>query len=384
MARSSTKRDYYEVLSVNRNASDEDIKKAYRRLALQYHPDRNNAPEATERFKEATEAYQVLSDSEKRSLYDRYGHSAFDRAAGGANVDFSNFVGLSIEDLFESFFGSPGGARGTRQRVQRGQDLRFDLHLTLEEAVFGASKEISLNKHTTCTRCSGNGMEPGSQTSRCPRCEGSGEIRRMQQSIFGQFVNVTLCDRCNGEGQIISDPCHECQGRGVVRARTTVVVDVPQGADEGIQLRLTGQGEPAPRGGVAGNLYVVLHVQPHRFFKRQGNDLLLEVPINVAQAALGDEFSIPTLDNKELTLKIPAGSQSGRIIRLRGEGVPFLREHGRGDLQVHVRVRTPTDLNDEQKKLFRQLSASFGSAANTPSENKSFFDKVKDVFHHDG
>jgi molecular chaperone DnaJ len=379
MARSTTKRDYYEILGLSRTCSDDDIKKAYRRLALQYHPDRNNAPEATERFKEATEAYQVLSDAEKRSLYDRYGHAAFDRAAAAGSADFSNFVGLSIEDLFESFFGA-AGQRGARQRVQRGQDLRYDLHLTLEEAVFGTSKEISLTKHTTCARCTGSGMEPGSQPTRCTRCDGSGEIRRVQQSIFGQFVNVTLCDRCNGEGQIIADPCVECQGRGVVRAKTTVQVEVPPGADEGIQLRLTGQGEPAPRGGVPGNLYVVLHVQPHRFFKRQGNDLLLEMPVNIAQAALGDEFSITTLDGKEVPLKIPAGTQSGRIIRIRGEGVPYLREHGRGDLQVHVRVRIPTDLSDEQKKLFRQLSATFGSAANTPTENKSFFDKVKDVF----
>src|SRR6266508_5376059 len=240
MARSSTKRDYYDVLGVARTASDDVIKKAYRKLALQFHPDRNKAPEATERFKEATEAYQVLSDTEKRSMYDRYGHGAFDRG-GGATVDFSNFVGLSIEDLFESFFGSPG-ARGARQRVQRGQDLRYDLHMTLEEAVFGTSKEVSLQKHVTCTRCTGNGMEPGSQPVKCPRCEGSGEIRRVQQSIFGQFVNVTLCDRCSGEGQIVSDPCTECQGRGAVRARTTVAVDVPAGADEGIQLRLNGQG----------------------------------------------------------------------------------------------------------------------------------------------
>ena len=378
MPRSSTKRDYYEVLGVTRTASDDDIKKAYRRLALQYHPDRNNAPEATERFKEATEAYQVLSDAEKRGLYDRFGHSAFDRG-GGPSVDFTNFVGLSIEDLFESFFGA-GGARGARQRVQRGQDLRYDLHITLEEAVFGASKEISLTKHVACSRCTGSGMEPGSQPTKCTRCEGSGEIRRVQQSIFGQFVNVTLCDRCNGEGQIIADPCHECQGRGVVRARTSVVLDVPPGADEGVQLRMNGQGEPAPRGGVPGHLYVVLHVEPHRFFKRQGNDLLLEMPVNVAQAALGDEFSIPTLDGKEIPLKVPAGTQSGRIIRIRGEGVPFLRDHGRGDLQVHVRVRTPTELSDEQKKLFRQLAATFGSANNSPTENKSFFDKVKDVF----
>ncbi len=379
MPRSSTKRDYYEVLSVSRSCSDDDIKKAYRRLALQFHPDRNNAPEATERFKEATEAYQVLSDAEKRSAYDRYGHAAFERSGGAGTVDFSNFVGLSIEDLFESFFGTPG-QRGARQRVQRGQDLRYDLHLTLEEAVFGTSKEISLTKHASCARCTGSGMEPGSQRTRCTRCEGSGEIRRMQQSIFGQFVNVTLCDRCNGEGQVISDPCSECQGRGVVRAKQTVAVDVPPGADEGIQLRLTGQGEPAPRGGVAGHLYVVLHVQPHRFFKRQGNDLLLEMPINVAQATLGDEFSIPTLDAKEVPLKIPAGTQSGRIVRIRGEGVPFLREHGRGDLQVHIKVRTPTELTDEQKKLFRQLAATFDNGTNVPAENKSFFDKVKDVF----
>src|SRR3979411_1161053 len=325
MPRSATKLDYYEVRRVSRSCSDDDIKKAYRRLALQFHPDRNNAPEATERFKEATEAYQVLSDAEKRSAYDRYGHAAFDRGGGAGTVDFSNFVGLSIEDLFESFFGTPG-QRGARQRVQRGQDLRLDLHLTLEEAVFGASKEVSLTKHASCARCTGSGMEPGSQRTKCTRCEGSGEIRRMQQSIFGQFVNVTLCDRCNGEGQIISEPCTECQGRGVVRAKQTVAVDVPAGADEGIQPRLTGQGEPAPRGGVAGHLYVVLHVQPHRFFKRQGNDLLLEMPINVAQATLGADFNIPPLDNTEVNLKIPAGTQSGRIVRIRNEGLPFLRE----------------------------------------------------------
>jgi len=379
MAQRTTKRDYYEVLGIARGASDDDIKKAYRRLALQYHPDRNQAPEATERFKEATEAYQVLCDAEKRGMYDRYGHAAFERTGGPGTVDFSNFVGLSIEDLFESFFGTPG-QRGARQRVQRGQDLRYDMHLTLEEAVFGTSKEISLTKNATCKRCEGSGMQPGTQPTRCTRCEGSGEIRRVQQSIFGQFVNVTLCDRCNGEGHIIADPCTECQGRGAVRARTTVAIDVPQGADEGIQLRLTGQGEPAPRGGVAGHLYVVLHVQPHRFFKRQGNDLLLEMPINIAQAALGDEFGVPTLDNKQVNLKVPAGTQSGRIIRIRGEGVPFLREHGRGDLQVHLKVRTPTDLSEDQKKLFRQLAGTFEGHQNTPAENKSFFEKVKDVF----
>src|ERR671932_1568797 len=364
MARSQTKRDYYDVLSVSRTASDDEIKKAYRRLALQYHPDRNKAPDAVERFKEVTEAYQVLSDAEKRSLYDRYGHQAFERA--GATVDFSNFVGLNIEDLFESFFGTPG-THGARQRVQRGHDLRYDLTLTLEEAVFGTSREITLNKHVTCSRCSGNGMEPGTQPTRCPRCEGSGEIRRVQQSIFGQFVNVTLCDLCHGEGSIIADPCVECQGRGVVRSRQTISIEVPAGAEDGLQLRKSGEGEPAPRGGVPGHLYIVLHVQPHRYFKRQGNDLLLEVPINVAQAALGAEFQVPTLDGKQIPVKIPAGTQNGRIIRVRGEGVPLLREHGRGDLQIHIRVRVPTDLSDEQKKLFRQLAATFGDATNAPN-----------------
>ncbi len=377
MPSSSTKRDYYEVLGIARGASDDDIKRAYRKLALQFHPDRNKAPDAEVRFKEVTEAYQVLSDSDKRSLYDRYGHAAFERNGGAA--DFSNFSGLNIEDIFESFFGV-AGSRGARQRVQRGQDLRYDLTISLEDAVFGTTRDITLDQHVTCTRCTGNGLEPGTQPERCPRCNGSGEIRRVQQSIFGQFVNVTLCDRCNGEGSVIANPCSECQGRGVVRAKRTLSVAVPQGSEDGLQLRLSGEGEPAPRGGPSGHLYVVLHVQPHKYFKRHGNDLLVEVPINVAQAALGDEFKVPTLDGKELPIKVPAGTQSGRIVRLRGEGVPYLREHGRGDLQVHLRVKTPTDLSDEQRRLFQQLGATFGSVKAEPNENKSFFDKVKDVF----
>jgi molecular chaperone DnaJ len=374
----STKRDYYTVLGIARGASDDEIKKAYRKLALQYHPDRNGAPDASEKFKEVTEAYQVLSDPEKRGLYDRFGHSAFERGAGVGGVDFGNFAGFNIEDIFESFFGT-AGSRGARQRVQRGQDLRFDLRLTLEEAVFGTDKDITVTKNVVCTRCTGNGIEPGSRPVECTRCGGSGELRRVQQSIFGQFVNVTLCDRCNGEGAMIADPCRECRGNGVVRASKTVRVSIPPGADDGIQVRLSGEGEAAPRGGVPGHLYVVLHVQPHRYFKRQGNDLVLEVPINVAQAALGTEFRVPTLDGKEMPVKVPPGTQSGRIIRIRGEGVPYLRERGRGDLQVHLKVKIPTELTDEQKKLFRQLGSTFGGD-NTPAENRSFFDKVKDVF----
>lgn len=379
MPSSSTKRDYYDVLGVARGASDDAIKKAYRKLALQFHPDRNSAPDAEERFKEATEAYQVLSDSDKRSLYDRYGHAAFERNGGAGGVDFGNFAGLNIEDIFESFFGA-SGSRGTRQRVPRGQDLRYDLTVSLEDAVFGTSREITVNKHAPCERCSGAGLEPGTQPERCPRCNGSGEIRRVQQSIFGQFVNVSLCDRCNGQGSVIANPCSECQGRGVVRARRTLSITVPQGSEDGLQLRLTGEGEAAPRGGQPGHLYVVLHVQPHRYFKRQGNDLVVEVPINVAQAALGDEFKVPTLDGKEISVKVPPGTQHGRIIRLRNEGVPYLREHGRGDLQVHLKVKIPTELTDEQRRLLHQLNATFDAHNNAPNENRSFFDKVKDVF----
>ena len=373
----TTKRDYYEVLGITRGASDDEIKKAYRRLALQLHPDRNSAPDAAEKFKEITEAYQVLSDPERRGMYDRFGHSAFERG-GGAGVDFGNFAGFNIEDIFESFFGA-AGSRGARQRVPRGQDLRYDLRLSLEEAVFGAEKELSVTKSIVCPRCSGAGNEPGSQPVTCVACGGTGEVRRVQQSIFGQFVNVALCDRCGGEGSVIPDPCTECKGRGTVRGSKALRVSIPAGSDDGLQIRLTGEGEAAPRGGVAGHLYVVLHVQPHRFFKRQGNDLVLEVPINVAQAALGAEFKVPTLDGKEVPVKVQAGTQSGRIVRIRGEGVPFLREHGRGDLQVHLKVRTPTELNDEQRKLFKELGETFGTHTG-PAENKSFFDKVKDVF----
>lgn len=378
MAASSTKRDYYDVLSIARNASDDEIKRAYRKLALQFHPDRNAAPDAADRFKEVTEAYQILSDSQKRTMYDRYGHAAFQTGAAGGGADFSNFVGVSIEDIFESFF---GGTRGRAARAPRGQDLRYDMRITLEEAVFGAEKDVTLNRQITCEHCSGTRMEPGTEPIRCTTCNGTGEIRRTQQSIFGQFVNVMMCDRCNGEGTIISEPCHECHGRGSLRGQRTLRISIPGGSDDGLQIRLSGEGEPAPPGGAPGSLFVVLHVQPHRYFKRQGNDLLLEIPIDVAQATLGTEFEVKSLDGKGQALKVPAGSQSGRIVRLRGEGVPILRERGRGDLLVQLKVKIPSELTDEQKKLFHQLAQSFGTAENIPSENKSFFDKVKDVFH---
>jgi molecular chaperone DnaJ len=250
--------------------------------------------------------------------------------------------------------------------------------LTLEEAVFGCEKEISYPRHEQCARCTGRGVEPGSQPVACPRCNGTGEIRRTQQSIFGQMVNVSMCDRCRGEGSLIQDPCKECRGQGMVRVVKTLQVSIPAGIDDSSQIRLSNEGEPGPRGGPPGHLYLVIHVQPHRYFRRQGTDLLVELPINVAQAALGDEVEIESLDGT-IPIKIPAGTQSGRVIRIRGRGVPHLRDQGRGDLQVRLKVMIPTDLTSEQRELFRRLAATFDGQT-TPQENKGFFEKVKDAF----
>lgn len=372
----TTKRDYYEVLGIGRTASEDDIRKAYRRLALQYHPDRNREPGAAEMFKEVKEAYEILSDGEKRSMYDRFGHAATER---GFNGGFNGFSGFGIEDIFESFFGaSAGAAGGRRSRVQRGVDLRTDVTLTLEEAVFGADKEITYPKHETCTRCTGKGIEPGKQPVPCPKCSGSGEIRRSHQSIFGQMVNVSMCDRCRGEGTLIQDPCTECRGQGAVRVTKTLRVTIPPGIDDNSQIRLSNEGEPGPRGGPPGHLYLLIHVQPHRYFHRQGNDLLIELPINIAQAVLGDDLEIESLDGP-VPVKVPAGTQSGKTIRARGKGVPFLRDQGRGDLLVRLKVAIPTELSGEQRDLFKKLAATFDGKV-TPQENKGFFEKVKDAF----
>lgn len=371
-----TRRDYYEVLGVPRNAPVEEIRRAYRKLALEYHPDRNPNGDAAERFKEIKEAYETLSDPEKRAAYDRFGHAGPDGVFGG----FTGFTGTGFEDIFDAFFRTAAGV-GRRQRVERGADLRADLTLTFEEAVFGTEKEITFPKHETCSRCEGRGMEPGSKPVSCPRCGGTGELRRAHQSIFGQFVNVSICDRCQGEGQIIADPCTECRGAGVVRVQKTLQLTIPAGIDDGQQIRLDGQGEAARRGGLPGNLYVVVHVQPHPYFRRQGNDILLDLPINVAQAALGVELEIPTVDG-ETTLKVPPGTQHGKTIRLRGKGVPHLRGDGRGDMQVRVRVVVPTSLSDEQRKLFRRLAETFEQDGSEfgREHGKGFFEKLRDAF----
>jgi molecular chaperone DnaJ len=375
----TTKRDYYDVLGVERGASEDDIRKAHRRLVLRYHPDRNTEAGAAERFKEIQEAYEVLSDGGRRAAYDRFGHAGVNGGIG--NGPFGRTAaGFGIEDIFDTFFGSGFGAAaaGQRQRVRRGADLRLDLKISFEESVRGVEREIAYSRTEVCQNCQGERYEPGSPPITCVRCAGSGELRRVHQNFFGQFVNVSVCEDCDGTGRRIVDACKACRGQGVTKAQRKLQVTIPAGIDDGSQIRLTSEGEAGAHGGPAGHLYLVVHVEPHRYFRRQGNDLLLELPINVAQAALGDELEIPTLDG-EAALKIPPGTQSGRVVRLRGRGIPHLNDSGRGDLQVRLRVETPTNLNEQQKKLLRQLAATFDREAK-PQENKGFFDKVKDAF----
>ncbi len=376
----TNKRDYYETLGISRGASEEDLKKAYRRLAKQYHPDANKEQGAEARFIEINEAYETLSDPQKRAIYDRYGHAGLNGSSGaGGFGDFSGFS--SINDLFETFF---AGATGTQRRTgtQRGADLRYDLTISFEEAVFGCQKEIELPRWEACSNCKGSGAQPGTSTTRCSSCQGTGEIRRVQQSIFGQFVNVTMCERCRGEGKVITTPCEKCRGQGRVRNNRRVVVNIPAGVDDGINVRVTGEGEVSSRGGTPGNLYVILTVKSHPFFKRQGNDILYELPISFSQAALGDEVEIPTVDGKSTMLKIPAGTQSNRSFRLKGMGVPVVHSSARGDEHVIVKVVTPTNLSPDQKRLLEEFARLEKEQSEQNDKNifRNLFEKTKDVF----
>ncbi len=377
----ASKRDYYEILGVSRNASEDEIKKAFRRLAKQFHPDANKEKGAEARFIEVNEAYEVLSDAQKRAAYDRYGHAGLGNGTSGAG--FSDFAGFNtINDLFETFFAGSAGAQQRRSSPQRGADLRYELTITFEEAVFGCQKDIELPRWETCSHCRGSGAQPGTSKARCSSCQGTGEIRRVQQSIFGQFVNVTMCERCRGEGYVITTPCDKCRGQGRVRNNRRVVVNIPAGVDDGINVRVTGEGEVSARGGTPGNLYVVLTVKSHPFFKRQGNDILYELPISFTQAALGDEVEVPTVDGKNTILKIPAGTQSNRSFRLKGMGVPVVHSSARGDQHVIVKVVTPTNLTPEQKRVLEEF-ARLEREQNEQNDKNIFrnvFEKAKDVF----
>jgi molecular chaperone DnaJ len=371
----SSKRDYYEVLGVARNATADDLKRAYRRLARQYHPDVNQEHDAEDRFKEVNEAYEILSDTEKRARYDRFGHAGVQNGGMGAG-GFDGF-GFGIDDIFESFFGGTRGGTSARQRPQRGQDLRYDLSISFEEAVFGCEKEIEASRHETCPTCNGSGAKPGTSPVRCSECNGTGEVRHVQRSLFGSFVNVSSCPRCRGTGEEITSPCEECHGQKRVLRTRHLSVKIPAGVDDGTRIRLTGEGELGALGGPPGNLYVFISVEPHKFFSRRDNDILLELSINVAQAALGDLIQVPTLDGDE-ELSIPAATQTGDMFRLKAHGVPYLRRPGRGDQLVIVTVAIPDKLTPEQRELFKELGDTLGKEIISQRE-KGFVDRVKDV-----
>lgn len=374
------KRDYYEILGVGRNASPDEIKKAYRKLALKYHPDRNQGDKAAEdKFKEATEAYEILSDAEKRRNYDQYGHAGVGAGGfgnggfgGAAFRDFQDIFG-GFGDIFDEIFSGGRSGRRSQTRVSRGDDLRYDLHITLEEAYRGLEKPIEVPKQVACDACTGSGCAPGHKPSVCPQCNGSGQIRLSQ----GFFSISRTCNRCNGSGQIIKNPCVKCHGSGRTMSRRRVNVKVPAGSMTGLKLKIPGEGEAGLNGGPSGDLYIVLMVQDHPLFQRDGDDLICEMPISFPQAALGSEMKVPTLDGK-VTMKIPAGAQTGQLFRLAGKGMPSLRGYGQGDQLVRVVVETPKRLTARQRELLEEFAKISGEETNPQSH--SFFDKVKQVF----
>jgi molecular chaperone DnaJ len=370
----SSKRDYYEVLGLERNASSDEIKRAYRSLARKCHPDVSKEPDAEIRFKEVNEAYQILSDPQKRVAYDRFGHAGTQGFGG-----YEGFGGFRDPfEIFEEFFGAAGfgmGGRGRPRRgPQRGADLRYDLELTFTEAIFGVEKEIDISRHTACPKCKGSGAEPGTSPIRCPDCNGTGEVRHQ----MGFFLNIATCPRCQGEGEIVTTPCTECKGRRQVVETRHLSVRIPAGVDAGTQIRLAKEGENGLNGGPSGNLYVVLRVKPHRFFRRADRDVHLELAINIAQAALGDEVEVPTVDATNEKMSIPPGIQTGDTIRVRGFGVPHLRREGRGDMIVTIQVLTPTHLSDPQRDLLLELGKTLDKEV-VPQHEKSFLDRVREA-----
>ncbi len=367
-----TKRDYYEILGVNRNANEDELKSAFRTLARQYHPDVNKDPDAEEKFKEINEAYAVLSDGNKRRAYDQFGHAGVNGAGGVPDWSTMDFA-----DIFGEFFGFATGASRQRQNApRRGQDLAHTLTLTFEEAIFGVEKTIEITRDEVCSTCKGKGSEPGSEPVKCTACGGRGEVRQVRQTFLGSMVQVTTCPTCRGRGETISNPCHTCRGNGLERKTIKKSVSIPGGVDNGTQIRLAGEGQPGINGGPTGNLYVEIKVKDHKFFRRRGTDILLDLNINIAQAALGADIEVPTVDGPA-KLTIPAGTQPGKVFTLRGKGSPYLRSSGRGDQLVVVNVETPTKLTAEQRKILESLADTLGTEVR-PQE-KSFLDYLKDV-----
>lgn len=372
------KRDYYEVLGVSRESSPEEIKKAYRRLARQYHPDANpdDKETAEAKFKEVAEAYDVLSDSEKRANYDQFGHAGVDGQGfggfgeGGFGADFGGFG-----DIFDMFFGGSGGRQ--RSGPQKGADLRVNMEISFKEAAFGLEKDIQVPRVEACDTCGGSGAAPGSKPKQCPTCHGAGQVQFAQNTPFGRIVQSRTCDVCHGNGKIIEKPCPTCRGAGQVRRSRTIHVKIPAGVDNDSRLRMRAEGEAGVRGGPPGDLYVYITVQPHKIFTREGNEIICQIPISFTQAALGAEVEVPTLEGRA-NLKVPEGTQTGSVFRMKGLGIPYLSGRGRGDQHVQVKVVTPTKLTDKQRELLQELAKVSGD--NPAGGEKSFFGKVKDAF----
>lgn len=380
-------KDYYNILGVGRDASQEEIKRAYRKLAIKYHPDKNKGDkEAENKFKEATEAYEVLSDSQKRQVYDQFGEAGLSGMGGGGDFqgqpgggfagggfsDFSDVFG-DLGDIFEGFFGSSSG-RGRRQR-RKGADLRVDVEIDLEEALSGKETQIDLKRNESCDSCGGSGSAGGAQSDVCPMCGGQGQVRQTQ----GFFSISSTCPRCGGEGSIISNPCPKCKGTGVTQKRRTVTVKIPPGMESGSRLRITGEGEAAPKGGISGDLYVVVHIKSHQVFERQGNDVICDMKLSIPQGVLGDEIDVPTLGGKKVRMKIPGGTQSGKVFRLKGYGIPQVGTSFRGDQLVRVVVAIPEKLTPRQRQLMEELANELGTPDN--QVGKTVFEKFKDVFN---
>jgi molecular chaperone DnaJ len=371
----TTNRDYYDILGVPRNASQDEIKQAFRRMARQFHPDVNKEPDAEERFKEINEAYGVLSDADKRGRYDRFGKQGLGDIGGMPDytADFS--------DLFEELFGFGfGGGRrgggGSRRTPRRGRDLQMEVELSFEEAVFGAEKDIEFTRDEICSTCRGSGAEPGSNPRTCGTCGGRGEVRQVRQTFIMQMVETVTCPACGGRGEIIDVPCHTCHGSGQERKRVKKKVAIPAGVDNGMQIRLPGEGQAGANGGPSGNVFLQVTAKPHEFFKRKGNDILLDLDINIAQATLGADIEVPTVDGPA-RLEVPAGTQPGKVFRLKGKGVPHVRANGRGDQLVVINLDVPRKLTKEQRELFEQLAQTLGT---TPKpKQKGFLDWLNET-----
>lgn len=373
-----SKRDYYEVMGISKDATPEEIKKTYRRLARKYHPDVNKEPDAADKFKEVKEAYEVLSDEQKRAQYDRFGHAASQgQGFGGGGFGAEDFGGFG--DIFDMFFG--GGGRRDPNAPRQGNDLQYTMTLDFEEAIFGKETDISIPSEEKCDTCKGSGAKPGTKPETCKHCQGSGQLNMEQNTPFGRVVNKRVCHHCSGTGKEIKEKCTTCHGKGTVKKQKKIHIKIPAGIDNGQQIRVAGKGEPGVNGGPAGDLYVVVQVRPHEFFQRDGDDIFCDMPITFAQAALGDEIEVPTVHGK-VKLKIPAGIQTGKTFRLRGKGVPNVRGYGHGDQNVRIRVITPTNLTERQKELIREFNDLSGNEPTDETED-SFFSRVKRAFKND-